>query len=807
MALFNLFKKPAQNNDLEEQKTAEAMVKSAAESVADDAENSEPADSVTESQPQNIAAEEIAEERPEGKLVPGVGRIPFPAYKGTEPYIFISYAHDDHETVFPIIRRFYDQGYHVWYDEGIAAGNEWTDEIADALEGCSLFLVFMSPLSEASPNCRDEIGYAIDEKKPFLAIHIRETKVTGGLRLRIGTKQAILKYNMTDEEFEYKYTFAFENLGLPVPDFIKENRAKNSFSKEKMSNIAAGDIGGQNISGGNKRASSVKGTAEIRTVNGTVYADVPASSIYSRAKAGLVQGAGFTLDRKTLPALKEIKTYSAENFGDGNAYHKNVIINTVTGQDFAADIQTAHSYIGFLNTGKKMVLEWKEIAEIRIDCEHECIDDWPGYARIHKKNDEIMFVPECLIELGTQKRPAENQISFDNNYTFTDKIRTDRGTAVALSEITSVSFGEIKYEKDRWKDNWFGELPVGILFRDGKILESYASEDWFTFCAIDDFGPVNIPVEEISHIDFVSSLQEEVFVPSAPSPKAAVPAAASDTNESQGASASDMPDPAAKYGTSRHVFGDCVPRGTVEVIKTDGQVMRGIANSFYLLTSGMEPGNRGNEFMYNVIAEPKKDGEDSFRASVLISEIVSIKSGSGSSLLITDIDDDTTLVRLPDSACFCFIGENKKPEPVRVRCAEVESVIFKRMETPDFPLRYCTIYCKDGCFRAPAAFIAVKYNASPGGFPSMKYTFEFNNFAGYPVSARNALMIDVTKNGSAGNMFAPPSGMELKAFLKTGEVVDFKMDGYFSIQALGANGIIRDLARETTKCFDFRQEQ
>ena len=59
------------------------------------------------------------------RLVPGVGRIPYPAYKGNEPYIFVSYAHKDSDAVFREIRRLNDLGYHVWYDEGIAPGNEW----------------------------------------------------------------------------------------------------------------------------------------------------------------------------------------------------------------------------------------------------------------------------------------------------------------------------------------------------------------------------------------------------------------------------------------------------------------------------------------------------------------------------------------------------------------------------------------------------------------------------------------------------------------------------------------------------------
>ena len=150
----------------------------------------------------------------ETKLVPGVGRMPYPAYQGDEPYIFVSYAHADSEKVFAEIIKLNKAGYHVWYDEGIAPGNEWTDEIADALAGCALFVVMITPASTASENVQNEINYAIDEKKPFIAIHLEETDLKRGIKLQIGSKQAILKYNMTEEEYDYKLVRAFANYGL-----------------------------------------------------------------------------------------------------------------------------------------------------------------------------------------------------------------------------------------------------------------------------------------------------------------------------------------------------------------------------------------------------------------------------------------------------------------------------------------------------------------------------------------------------------------------------------------------------------------
>ncbi len=148
------------------------------------------------------------------RLVPGVGRLPYPAYRGQEPYIFISYARLDSERVLAEIKRFNEAGYHVWYDEGIAPGNEWSDAIAEALSKCSAFVVMLTPTSAPRENVLNEIDFALNERKPFLAIYLDKTELTPGLKLRISRKQAILRYNMSEEEYEYKFIEAFTGFGL-----------------------------------------------------------------------------------------------------------------------------------------------------------------------------------------------------------------------------------------------------------------------------------------------------------------------------------------------------------------------------------------------------------------------------------------------------------------------------------------------------------------------------------------------------------------------------------------------------------------
>jgi hypothetical protein len=126
---------------------------------------------------------------------------PFEAYSGQEQYLFVSYSHKDNALVYPEIYRLYQLGFRIWYDEGIDPGNEWPEEVAIALDKCSYFLVFITTQSVESQNVKNEINFAINHKKPFLAIHIEETTLPKGLELRMGDIQAILKWRMQEDRY------------------------------------------------------------------------------------------------------------------------------------------------------------------------------------------------------------------------------------------------------------------------------------------------------------------------------------------------------------------------------------------------------------------------------------------------------------------------------------------------------------------------------------------------------------------------------------------------------------------------------
>ncbi|MFT4188272.1 MAG: toll/interleukin-1 receptor domain-containing protein [Aeromicrobium sp.] len=127
----------------------------------------------------------------------------FSAYKGSEPYVFVSYARVDSAEVYDVMDRWRAaQRVNLWFDEGIDPGNEWPEDIAVALDGCAAFVVFISPAAARSVNVRNEINFALAKGVPFAAVYLEDTELSLGMKLQIGSKQAINKYRMDERGFE-----------------------------------------------------------------------------------------------------------------------------------------------------------------------------------------------------------------------------------------------------------------------------------------------------------------------------------------------------------------------------------------------------------------------------------------------------------------------------------------------------------------------------------------------------------------------------------------------------------------------------
>lgn len=163
--------------------------------------------------------------------------IPFPAYKGTQDYVFVSYAHADARIVYPELERLKRLGYNLWYDEGVSPGARWSDELALRIHNCSLFLVLVTPGVARSVHCQDELNYVLEAERPVLAMHIAETELPPGIKLRLGARQAIFAHKLSSQEIDRKLGEVLSTIG------VARNEERNASNTAVLDLKPGDDVG------------------------------------------------------------------------------------------------------------------------------------------------------------------------------------------------------------------------------------------------------------------------------------------------------------------------------------------------------------------------------------------------------------------------------------------------------------------------------------------------------------------------------------------------------------------------------------
>ena len=130
------------------------------------------------------------------------------AYNGPEDYVFVSYAHRNAEALMPIMKKMQEDGYRIWFDEGIDPGTEWDANIAEHVRHCSLMLAFLSKDYLESENCKDELNFARDIGKNRILIYLENVTLPDGMAMRLNRLQAIHFYRYDDPQKFYDKLYA-----------------------------------------------------------------------------------------------------------------------------------------------------------------------------------------------------------------------------------------------------------------------------------------------------------------------------------------------------------------------------------------------------------------------------------------------------------------------------------------------------------------------------------------------------------------------------------------------------------------------
>ncbi|MCL2064684.1 MAG: toll/interleukin-1 receptor domain-containing protein [Candidatus Cloacimonetes bacterium] len=179
------------------------------------------------------------------------------AYSGIEPYIFISYSHEDKELIRPYLIVLQEEA-NVWYDEGIKPGENWIEKIIKKIDDCEIVFLFISNNSIKSKWVEREIQRAINKDKKIISIYLENTNLPDALQFQIDMYQQIKDKNLEtfldsippsvkkidDEKGEqiyifknYKYLFEETNngRGFAISKIILSNNEKEILFSMKES--------------------------------------------------------------------------------------------------------------------------------------------------------------------------------------------------------------------------------------------------------------------------------------------------------------------------------------------------------------------------------------------------------------------------------------------------------------------------------------------------------------------------------------------------------------------------------------------
>jgi TIR domain len=122
-------------------------------------------------------------------------------HAGPEPFVFVSYSHQDSAAVYAELERLDRAGCRLWFDRGIRPSSDWNEQLADSIARCAMFLVFFTPGAVASQHVLNEVHFALGRGRQILMVHLQPTELPPGLQLQLGRFQAILRYAMPEDRY------------------------------------------------------------------------------------------------------------------------------------------------------------------------------------------------------------------------------------------------------------------------------------------------------------------------------------------------------------------------------------------------------------------------------------------------------------------------------------------------------------------------------------------------------------------------------------------------------------------------------
>ena len=187
------------------------------------------------------------------------------------PYIFISYAHADRKRIFPIIKRLYEKGWRVWYDEGLPVAENYYASLSTHIKNCALFLLFVTENSVRSEFVSEhELLLAVGARKRLCLCRLDENAAfTGEAKDAIDISTVSKKNPKTDEAGLEAALTSVEELTRFAPRTAVPYTVESVTGGDVIQSAQEGDEYDFEMCKGGVRLTKYKGSETEVTVPGT----------------------------------------------------------------------------------------------------------------------------------------------------------------------------------------------------------------------------------------------------------------------------------------------------------------------------------------------------------------------------------------------------------------------------------------------------------------------------------------------------------------------------------------------------------
>ena len=310
--------------------------------------------------------------------------------------VFISYSREDQQQVNRLVDYLREQGLNVWMDEtDIHGATMWTEEIVEAIHGCTLFILAISSHSTGSKNVVKELALASEREKKILPLYLEESQIPKNMEYQLAGIQNIALYTL-DKAKAYEFVHqTIRRLGVgqtqpddqalgqaapaPTPGHMPPPKAKGNAGKWIA--IAAGVVvlvvaSLFLINGGDKSTSKTPlstavapaptgGTARIALLPIEVNAPSEDDQWVGGGMGTQLRAAINKLDGVTIISGVSVNAFRGTN-RDINKIRENLNVNYILDCEMAVVGETVTAIVEFINANNSQAV-WSKTYEDGID--------------------------------------------------------------------------------------------------------------------------------------------------------------------------------------------------------------------------------------------------------------------------------------------------------------------------------------------------------------------------------------------------------------------------------------------------------